>query len=146
MKHLQTIILLFFSTILFGQVTDPNTNIVGKWTMVKHTLLENGKTVGKLNGDAKIIYEFKVDGTYKLTSAFKYKGKWDTVVTVGKWKVSAGNKNIELFNNKFLPPHDKDGTSGDHPLIIKKLTATDFITEEYWFSEAPAGTSSYKKQ
>jgi hypothetical protein len=114
--------------------------------MVKHTLLENGKTVGKLNGDAKINYEFKADGTYKLTSAFKYKGKWDTVVTVGKWKISADNKNIELFNNKFLPPHDKDGTSADHPLIIKKLTATDFVTEEYWFSEAPAGTSSYKKQ
>ena len=146
MRHFHIIILLFFYTTLFGQTSDSKNNIVGKWTMVKHTLLEKGKTVDKLNGDAKIIYEFKADGTYKLTSSFKYKGKWDTVVTIGKWKISTDKKNIELFNNKFLPPHDKDGTCADHPLVIKKLTAMDFVTEEYWFSEDPVGTSSYKKQ
>jgi hypothetical protein len=146
MKHLQTFILLFFSAVLFGQTTDKKTNIVGKWVMVKHMLVENTKTVDKLNGDAKIAYEFKADGAYILTSSFKYKGKWETVVTVGKWKISADNKKIELFNNKFLPPNDKDGICADHPLIIKKMTATEFVTEECWFSEAPAGTSSYKKQ
>ncbi len=146
MKFLQTIILFLFSTLLFGQTSEPKTNIVGKWTMVKHTLLENDKTVDKLNADGKIVYEFNADGTYKLTSSFKYQGKWDTVVTVGKWKISSDKKSIELFNNKFLPPHDKDGTCADHPLIIKKLTATDFVTEEYWYSEAAAGTSTYKKQ
>lgn len=109
-------------------------------------LVENGKSVDKFNSDSKINYEFKADGTYKLTSSFKFKGKWDTVVTIGQWKISSDNKKIELFNNKFLPPHDKDGTCADHPLPIKKLTATDFVTEEYWFSEDPAGTSSYKKQ
>lgn len=114
--------------------------------MVKHTLVENSKTVDKFNSDAKIVYEFSIDGSYKLTSAFKYQGKWDTVVTVGKWKISSDNKNIELFNNKFLPPHDKDGTCADHPLVIVKLTATDFVTKEYWFSEDPAGTSTYIKQ
>jgi len=146
MKHLQTIILLLFSTLLFGQTSDPKTSIVGKWTMFKHILVENGKPVDKFNSDAKIVYEFNVDGTYKLTSAFKYEGKWDTFVTVGKWKITSDKKKVELFNNKFLPPHDKDGTSADHPLTIKKMTSTEFVTEEYWFSEDPAGTSSYKKQ
>ncbi|MBK9401175.1 MAG: hypothetical protein IPN36_10035 [Bacteroidetes bacterium] len=146
MKHLQTIILLFFSIISLGQTTEPKTNIIGKWTMVKHILVETGKPVEKLNNDAKIDYEFKIDGAYELTSAFKYQGKWDTVVTVGKWKISTDKRKIELFNNKFLSPHDKDGTCADHPLLIKKLSATEFVTEEYWFSEGPAGTSSYKKQ
>jgi hypothetical protein len=146
MKYLQTIIILLFSTLLFGQISDPKTNIVGKWTMFKHILVENGKPVDKFNSDAIIVYEFNVDGTYKLTSAFKYQGKFDTVVTVGKWKISSDKKKIELFNSKFLPPHDKDGTCADRPLIIKKLTSTEFVTEEYWFSEVPVGTSSYKKQ
>ena len=97
MKHLLTLILLFFSVVLFGQTTDKKINIVGKWVMTKHMLVENTKTVDKLNKNAKIAYEFKVDGTYKLTSSFKYNGKWDTVVTVGKWKISADNKKIEIF-------------------------------------------------
>ena len=145
MKHIYAIILLLFSTLLFGQTSDPETNIVGKWTMVKHILAKNGKPVDKFNSDATIVYDFNDDGTYSLTSAFKYQGKWDTVVTVGKLKISADNKNVELYNNKYLPPHDKDGTCADHPLVIKKLTTTDFVTLEYWFSEVAAGTSSYKK-
>ena len=146
MKYLQTIILFLLSTLLFGQSYDPKTTIVGKWTMVKHTLIENGRTEDKYNSDVEITYEFKADGTYQLTSSFKYQGKWDTIVTVGKWKISSESRSIELFENKFQPPHDKDGISVDHPLVIKKLTKSHFVTEEYWFSELTSGTSTYKKQ
>src|SRR6478735_8098619 len=107
MSHLLSIILLIISTISFGQTTDPKTHIIGKWVIVQHTLVVNGKPVDHLKGRARIIYEFKIDGTYILTSAFKYKEKWETEVRIGKWKISSDNKEIELFSNKILPPHDK---------------------------------------
>ncbi len=127
----------------FSQPIDSiKTKIVGKWILTKHTLLEKGKLVNKFNAqEGKIIFEFKDDGTYVNTSA----DTLNSIVTVGKWKISTNKKNIDTYENKFLPPHDKDGICANHPLRIIKLTASEFITNEYFYSESAAGTSYYKK-
>ena len=111
-------ILLFAYGVTVAQTADSTkTKILGKWTIIKHTLPEKDKAVDKFKStETKIIYEFKKDGTYVLTSDWLFQGKWDKVVTVGKWKLSADSKQINLYDNKFLPPHDKDGTCADHPL------------------------------
>lgn len=132
--------------ITFGQTADIKASIVGKWNMVKHLLVENGKSVDKCNKDGKVSYEFKVDGTYRLAYSFKYQGKWHPYVVVGKWRNSQDEGKIVLYNNKYLPPNDKISCGPEHELVLKKLTPTDFVTEEYWFSEGPVGTSYYKKQ
>lgn len=146
MKYVQTLLLFLFSTMLVGQMPSPETNLIGKWAMVEHTLEENGKTIDKFNEDAQVAYEFNADGSYELRSSFKYNGKWNTVVTVGQWRISPDSTHVELFDNNFLPPHDTDGTCADHALVIVDLTSSVFVTEEYWFSEYPPGRSTYRKQ
>lgn len=143
-----TFFLLFNVCSIFGQSIDSiNVKLIGDWTLYKHTLLEKGKNEDKFNPiETKIIYEFKRDFTYKLISTWKFQDKGDSIITVGKWKISADKKQINLYDNKFLPPHDKDGICADHPLKIVKLTKTDFVTEEYIYNEFPVGISYYKKQ
>ncbi len=138
-----TILLILTTATVHGQSTDSiKAQIIGKWLLVKHTLLENKKTVDKLTSDTKNIFEFKKDGTYKNTST----NKFGTVITVGKWKVSADKKAIDTYDNKFLPPWDKNAICADHPLNIIKLNKFEFVTNECLYSESPAGTSYYKKQ
>ena len=147
LSFMWTIAIFLTAFTVNGQTTDSiRTNILGKWTISKHTLPEKGKVVNKFKAaETKITYEFRADGTYTNTSIWLFQGKWDTVVTVGKWKISPDKKNILTYDSKFLPPHNKDGQEADHPQKIIKLTKMEFVTEESLYSETP-GTSYYTKQ
>src|ERR1700722_16193187 len=134
MKNFRSIItglLLLTSGLAFGQTTDSiKMKIVGKWLLVKHTLVEHLKIVDKLTPDTKDTYEFKNDGAYRNTTT----NKFGTVIVLGHWRISSDGKSIETYNNKFLPPSDHTGTTinndADHPLKIIKLTLNEFVPNE----------------
>ncbi|MES2133667.1 MAG: hypothetical protein V4506_15060 [Bacteroidota bacterium] len=138
-----SIALLFLTTNFFGQPTDTvSTKIIGKWLLVRHTLVEKGVSTNKLTSNQTYTYQFNKDGTYNITYKDK---KYGANVTAGKWKKIENGKKISLYENTDVPD-DPMVLIGDHDLKIIKLSSTDFVTEEYLFSEDPIGTSYYKKQ
>jgi hypothetical protein len=139
------LILLLILTIPFisqAQSSNGNvqTQIIGNWIMSKHMLEQNGVSKDMWTSEFKATYSFKHDGTWMST--YWRKG-YGTVITVGKWKVVDNGKKIQLYGNRFLPPHDKDGKVADHKLDVLKLSNSEFVTNEYMFAEDPVGTSYY---
>ena len=144
MRAYKTILLafqLFFSLFAFGQSSSNSpTKMIGKWLLVKHTILENGKLSNKLTTDEVYTYEFNRNGSYKVV----YKdNKYGMNTNMGKWKI-VGNK-IRLYNITDVPD-DLQTLISDHTLPIVKLTTTEFVTSEHLFSEGQAGTSYYTKK
>ena len=121
--------------------SEVKTMIIGKWTMSKFTLDHNGIAENMWTTEFKNTYTFNSNGTW--TSTYWRKG-YGTNVSAGKWTVIEGGTKIHLYNNKFLPPHDKDGTLANHNLNVLKLSDREFITNECMFGEVP-GTSYYRK-
>ena len=75
---------LLFAISAFGQTTDSiKVKIIGKWTLIKQTIIENNEIKDILTADTKQIYEFKADGTYKFTMT----NKFGTCIAVGNWRI-----------------------------------------------------------
>lgn len=135
--------LIVITNFSFGQTIDTNsTKITGKWILVKHILLENGKLSNKLTNNQTFTYEFNIDGTYTWKCIDKSYG---ITTFKGKWEIADNGRTIHLYDNSD-EPDDPKVTIADHDLKIINLTATEFITEEYLFSENPIGKSYFKKQ
>lgn len=134
---------LLLSSFIFGQTTDSvSIKLTGKWLLVKHTLLENGKLINKITPNQIYTYEFNADGTYQVSYFDKQLG---TTLNAGKWKIIDNENKIHFYDNTDVPD-DPMISIGDHDLTIIKLTSTEFITEEYLFSEDPIGKSYYIHQ
>ena len=168
-KKAITLFITFFPLLIFSQSSMNCTifsdsiakRIIGKWELYKQTLTENDTTREQIINGKKIkIYEFKSDGTYKLTEAyiseFKHDKLPDTSVIVGNWKVFTDNNKIWLCNNKYLPPYEKL-IYGDLNIPIAQLTRTEFVTHffganygtdenGFFYFKESIGTCYYKKQ
>ena len=146
MKTFQTqifTILFLFATNTYGQIIDSTSSkVVGKWLLVKHTLPEKGKEKNFLTANDIYTQEFNADGTYQ---AKWFDKKLGATVNEGKWKLIDNGRKIHLYNISDVPD-DPIILISDHDLSIIKLTTTEFVTEEYLFTEAPIGRSYYEKQ
>lgn len=116
--------------------------VLGTWELVNHIMEVDGKPVEKKTGEWWSRLRFEADGSYRSTM------QWgdDAVVTVGSWKVNADSSDVFLHDNRFLPPHDVDGTVADGPLDLVELEKERMVIKEFLFSEGTPGTSTYRRR
>ncbi len=129
--------------VTFGQTTDTtSTKLIGKWLLVKHTILDAGIAVNRLTPDQVYTYEFFENRTYNAV----YKDRGGMALNKGNWKLIDAEKEIHLYDNKAVEPNSSVILPEYYDKPIISRSATELIIQEYLYDEQPIGTSYYAKQ
>lgn len=136
---------LCISTLSFSQSDTLRDWLTGTWILSSHSVEEYTGNSNLLSDEQRITLIFDIDGTYQSIGEFPHEGKVDEVITVGQWELdgSAENNEVYLYDNRFVPPHDRDGQVADHPMPLLKATRDSLWTTECLFFEDPPGVSLY---
>lgn len=143
MRSLLAIVILLCAVHASAQFKVPVAKgVPGSWELLSHVLDVEGKAVEKKTGAWRSTLRFEADGSYRGTLQFGD----DPVVTAGSWKVNEDSSDVFLHGNRFLPPHDTDGTVADRPLGLVELEKDRMVIKEHLFSEDIPGTSTYRRR
>ena len=121
------ILLSFLSFHLFTFYQEiKSTDIVGKWTLTRHTITIKGKAIDK-TPDKISTYIFLLNGTYKLTD----KVDNEIVESKGKWKLINKGGMVRLYNNVDIPDDPKVEIA-DHDLGIQFRNGKYYLIWSEW--------------
>ncbi len=142
-QHTLVLILLLAFNHVQSQNTDSlSKKLAGKWLLTKHVIVDSSSTIEHVDTNLTCTFEFFENGTCCVTYSDKRYGQ---TVNNGKWKFSNDGTKVLLFDIVDVPD-DPLVFISDHDMPVVSLTTTQFVINEYLFSESKMGASYYIRQ